>query len=252
MDWDFNGGLYDTTGNGLAPYAYIGDGLPGDTTGGITNVDYAGGDATACPYRGPNGMHQEVTSDIPLPGYSVGEDYDIGNFNSGQWANYTRSYPAGNYLVYGRLAGYAMNTALSQVTAGWGTTTQTLKQLGTWVANPGGWQSWTWVPLQNNGAPVILSLAGTNTLRVTSGGNCNANYFMLLPVQGINISAVKSGNNTAVSFPTKAGVSYSVYSTTSLIGGTWSLVATVPGNGSVKLVNDPISGGSRYYKVTSP
>ena len=34
MDWDFGGGNYDTTGNGLNPYAYAGQGA-------VTNVDYA-------------------------------------------------------------------------------------------------------------------------------------------------------------------------------------------------------------------
>jgi len=251
-DWDFNGGLYDTAGNGLVPYAYLGDLLPGDTVGGVTNVDYAGGDATACPYRGPNGLHQENCSDVLLPGYVSFEYYDIGNFNSGQWANYTRNYPAGKYLIYGRLAGYGMNTALSKVTGGWGTTAQTLQTLGTWVANPGGWQTWAWVPLQNNGAPVIVTLGGTNTLRVTSAGNCNANYFMLVPATGIKLSVAKSGGNVQISFPTQLGASYRVFYSTSLIGGTWSLLTTVPGTGTVQSANDIITGSQRYYQVTSP
>ncbi len=59
---------------------------------------------------------------------------------TGQWANYTRNYPAGKYFVYGRLAGYSGNVTLSLVTSGAGTTTQTLQTLGTIATsatNPG-------------------------------------------------------------------------------------------------------------------
>lgn len=248
-DYDYStdgttGGLWDTANNGLAPNGYIG-------LGAVSNVDYShASGGGSYPYR-PPGMATEVTSDVPLPGYSTGFDYDVGNFGNNDWVNFTRNYPAGKYYVYGRLAGYGMNTKLSQVTSGVGTTTQTLKLLGSWIANPGGWQTWVWTPLQNNGAPVVVTLGGVSTLRVTSAGNCNANYFMLVPVQGINLTVTKSGNNAVVSFPTKAGSSYSVYSSTSLTGS-WVLVNTVAGNGSVKSVNDSIAGGARFYKVTSP
>ena len=48
-DWDFNGGLYDTSGNGLVPYAYQADALPGDTVGAVTNIDYALGSGGGLP-----------------------------------------------------------------------------------------------------------------------------------------------------------------------------------------------------------
>ena len=172
-DFDFSGGLYDTTGNGLVPNAYIGDGLPGDTAGAVTNVDYSHSSASGTfPYRGPSGLAQEVTSDAQLPGYSAGNDWDVGNFNGGGWASYTRNYPAGKYYVYGRLAGYSGSVTLSQVTAGQGTTSQTLKTLGTCNTSAAhqGWQSWNWCPLLNNSVPVVVTLGGVETLRVTSGG----------------------------------------------------------------------------------
>jgi hypothetical protein len=254
-DFDFNGGQYDTVGNGLIPNAYEGDGLPGDT-GAVSNVDYFHqiSDGGNYLYRGPNALATEITSDIPLPGYTAGLDYDVGNFNNGNWGNFTRNYPAGKYYVYGRLAGVGgMDTALGQVTSGLGTTSQTINTLGTWVANPNGWQTWVWVQLQNNGVPVIVSVGGVNTLRVTSAGNCNANYFMLVPVRGIHISAAQSGGNTVISFPTTAGSTYRVFYSTSLTSGSWTQLATVPGNGTVESASDATSGGSmRFYKVTSP
>ena len=253
-DWDFNGGLYDTAGNGLVPDAYMGDALPGDTLGAVTNIDYALGDATGSPYRGPNGLHQENCSDVPLPGYTAGSDYDIGNFNGGQWANYTRNYPAGKYYVYGRLAGYSGSVTLSRVTAGRGTTSQTLQTLGTCPTSAinQGWQNWNWCLMQNNSLPAVVNVGGTNTLRVTSGGNVNANYFMLVPVQGITLSAAKSAGNIVISFPTQAGASYRVFYNPSLTSGDWMYLTTVSGDGTVKSVSDPATGNPRYYKVTSP
>lgn len=253
-DWDFNGGLYDTSGNGLVPYAYQADVLPGDTLGAVTNIDYALGSGDSSPYRGtPNGLHLENSSDVLLPGYSTGNGwYDIGNFNAGQWANYTRNYPAGKYYVYGRLAGYSQSSSLSVVTSGVGSTTQTLNQLGTFVGNPNGWQTWNWILLQNNGVPVAVTLGGIKTLQFTSSGNCNANYLMLVPVTSINISATTSGGNAVISFPTLAGSSYRVLSNSSLTSGSWSVVATVTGNGSMKTVSTPATGSQMFFKVVSP
>ena len=245
MDWDYNGGSYDTSGNGLVPYAYAG-------LNSVTNVDYALGSALNNAYRGPDGQHLETTSDIPLPGYTAGSDYNIGNFNGGLWANYTRNYPAGKYYVYGRLAGYNQSSALSQVTSGAGTTTQTLNQLGTFVGNPGGWQTWNWVLLAKNGVPAVVNIGGVNTLRFTSSGNCNANYFMLVPVSSINITATQSGGNAVISFPSLAGSSYRILSNSSLTSGNWSVVATVTGNGSVKTVSTPATGSQVFFKVVSP
>jgi hypothetical protein len=247
MDYDYNGGSYDTTGNGLVPYAYAG-------FDAVTNIDYTLGSGVNNPYRGPDGLHQENTSDLPLPGYSAGNDWDIGNFNAGQWANYTRNYPAGKYYVYARLAGYSGNVTLSQVTAGQGTTGQTLQTLGTCPtsASNQGWQTWNWCLVQNNGVTAVVNVGGINTLRVTSSGNVNANYFMLVPVNSISISAKTSAGNAAISFPTLAGSTYRVLSNNSLTSGSWSVVATVPGNGTVETVNTPATGSQQFFKVVSP
>jgi hypothetical protein len=254
IDFDFDGGLYDTVGNGLVPNAYIGDGLPGDTLGAVTNVDYSHSSTSGTfPYRGPTGLAQEATADAQLPGYSAGSDWDVGNFNGGDWANYTRSYPTGKYYVYGRLAGYGGSVTLSQVTAGHGTTSQTLKRLGTCNTSAAhqGWQNWNWCPLLNNGTPAVVTLGGVETLRATSGGNVNANYFMLVPIQGISLKAVHSGGNVGLSFATTLGSSYSIWEQTTL-NGVWTLLQTVAGDGTVKTVNIPASGSQGFFKVTSP
>ncbi|HEY4417441.1 MAG TPA: hypothetical protein VGO57_17250, partial [Verrucomicrobiae bacterium] len=255
VDFDFNGGNYDTVGNGLVPQAYIGDGLPGDDgVGAITNVDYSHDGATGTYlYRGPTGLAQEVTSDVPLPGFYAGSDYDAGWFDNGNWANYTRNYPAGKYYLYVRLAGYSGTLTVSKVTAGLGTASQTLQTLGTCKTSAvnQGWQIWNWCLLQNNGVPVTVTLDGVATLRMASGGNVNANYFMLVPVQTISVSAVQTGGNVGIAIPTTAGSSYRIWEETAL-GGAWTLVQTVGGDGTVKTVNLPTTGSQGFFKVTSP
>jgi hypothetical protein len=252
-DFDGNSGNYDTTGNGLVPNAYIGDAFGA----AVTNVDYSHDGASGTfPYRGPTGLAQEPTSDAPLPGYTAGSDWDVGNFNAGDWANYTRNYPAGKYYVYARLAGFSGNVTLSQVTAGLGTTTQTLKTLGTCytsVAKPG-WQTWNWCPLLSGSVPAVVTFTGVETLRATSGGGVNANYIMLVPVKPISISAAQAaGSAVALSFATTLGSSYSVWQQPVLnVNGAWTLVQTVAGDGTVKTVNIPASGSQGFIKVTSP
>lgn len=252
-DWDYSGGQWDQANNGLVPYVYF------FNMDALTNIDFSSAFVSGPPNHYPirlPGLAQEVTADAPLPGYATGNDYDCGYFNSGDWVNYTRDYPAGKYLAYGRLAGGNGNLTayLDQVTSGLGTSNQTTRRFGTWRANTGGWQSWAWVPLTDTNltSPVIVNVAGTNTLRVTSGGNVNFNYFMLIPVQGFTISAARSGNNIVVSFPTQVGVNYRVFYRPGVSAGGWTLLSTVAGDGTVKSVTDTTTAGTRYYKVTSP
>jgi hypothetical protein len=249
-DFDFSGGQWDTVGNGLVPLAYY------QVNTAISNIDYSSPPSGGqYQFRNP-GLAQELTADAQLPGFLAGGDYDIGYFNTGDWGNYTRNYPAGKYLAYGRLAGGNGNLTayLDEVTSGGGTTNQTTRRLGTWRANTGGWQSWAWVPLTDGGfsSPVIVDVGGTNTLRVTSGGSVNFNYFMLVPVSGFTISAARSGNSVVISFPTQVGLNYRVFYRPKVDGGNWTLLATVAGDGTVKSVNDPATSSTRFYKVTSP
>jgi hypothetical protein len=128
-----------------------------------------------------------------------------------------------------------------------------LLTLGTAQANTTdqGWQTWNWCPVLNNGNPVLVTLGGVETIRVTSGGNINANYFMLVPVKGIRLATAVSGGKVGLSFPTTLGSSYRVWEATSL-NGSWTLLQTVGGSGNVQTVSVPATGSQVYFKVTSP
>ncbi len=250
-DFDYNGGQYISDANWY-PNAY-------STLEATTNIDYQH-TTLGCeqyPYR-PDGISQQQGHDYLTPVFVSlgGIDYDLGCFGAGDWANYTRTYSAGNYFVYVRSAGfgaYSMN--LEQVVSGAGTTNQVVKQLGDWNAVGINDLTHAWVPLTDIGGvlPIPVKLGGVETLRITTTtGDCYPNYFMLVPASGINMSASKLGANAAISFPTQTGVVYQVFSSTNLSSGNWNLLTNVLGNGVVQSVSIPATTAAQFYKVVAP
>jgi len=241
-DFDYNSGQYDTVNNGLLQNGYLAQNTA------VTNVDYHHNTTAGEQFNYRMGLATEVGTDFSLPGFLP--QYDVGWFGYGDWGNYTRNYPAGKYLIYGRVAGFVQSDSLDLVASGAGTSSQTLKNLGYFVCNPNGWASWTWAPLTDAGGvvPQVVTLGGVQTLRLSSGNNCNANYFMLVPASGITMTAAKSGSGVTLSFPTVAGKTYQVFYETDLQNGTWTLLSTVVGDGTVKSVTDS-AVGTRFYKV---
>jgi hypothetical protein len=184
-------------------------------------------------------------------------DYDLGYYNGGQWANYTRTFPTNNYKVYGRMAGGNgpfNNTTLKLVTAGRGTTNQTTQLLGSFAdANAAGWQTWHWVPMRDtNGNLVTVSLGGVQTLKATSGNNLNVNFFMFATTAAslVNLTVSISGSSISLHFPTVAGKNYTVLYNNTLVGSTWQpLSPSAPGDGTVKSVTDTVAGITRFYRL---
>lgn len=201
-------------------------------------------------YRG-DGTATEVTADYLRPQYNgTGfKDYNIGYTATGEWENYTRTYPTGTFNVYFRAArGNTGTTAnkFQRVTGGWGTTNQTTVDLGTFPVPPtGGWQNWTWVPMTDDAGQLArLTLGGTNTFRL-NGGGFNGNFFLLAPALALTSSA--SNGSLKLSFTTQAGFTYSLLSKTSLNDAAWTEVYTVAGDGTDKSQTYPIAGGNRFY-----
>ncbi len=120
-------------------------------------------------------------------------EVNVGYFDGGSgaglpnWMNYTRSYASGSYNIYLRVAdgGGNITASLDKVTGGWGTTSQTIANLGTFnIANAGGWDSFSWVPLRDSSGNLAhVQLSGTNTIRLTAGpgGGGNVNFLMFTP-----------------------------------------------------------------------
>jgi hypothetical protein len=211
----------------------------------------------------------EVTSDFlrnkfyntgQVPGEGLGatnQDYDVGWWSGGTWINYTRTFPAGTYQVWGRLAfgGAYTNCTLGLVTAGGGTMSQTAVTLGHFDdLNANGFQSWHWIQLMSNGAPAVLTLGGVETLKLTSAINGpNANFYMFVPYvvpTAPHLTVSRVGSTISIMFPTQNGHSYVVQWTGSLSGTpSWTTLTTIPGDGTTKTANDTVGPSARYYRV---
>jgi hypothetical protein len=258
-DFDYNGGQH------------FDDGVPNDYggTGGTTNIDYQHSTLTSAEccfsYRlqglpqdrlNPPGFHYDYVRSNFV--YYGGIDYIVQFFNGGEWGNYTHVYPTGSYYVYLRTSGGGpFSLYLDQVTSGAGTPTQSTRRLGTFAGTFSGigtdYHHYGWFQLLDNTetVPAVVTLNGLTTLRLTTGGNCNPNFFMLVPVSGISMTARHTGNNVVVSFPSQLGVNYRLFYRTNLTAGSWTLLTTVPGNGGVTSVTNP-AVGVRFYKVFAP
>jgi hypothetical protein len=254
-DFDFGGGQYVSAVDWF-PDAY-------QAMNATSNIDFLHStiEGELFPYRNgiPQSLVQNYGAEARQKFVDVGGiDYQLDWFGIGDWANYTGVYPTGHFYVYVRSAGlngHPYSMYLDQVVSGAGTTNQVTKRLGNWTATGSGQPSYAWVPLTDDGlvAPIVVNLAGLNTLRIsTTTGLCYPNYFMLVPASGITISAARAGGNVSISFPTQLGASYRVFYQPTLNAGNWTLLASVVGDGTVKSVSDPIAAGQRYYKVTSP
>jgi hypothetical protein len=134
-------------------------------------------------------LETENASDEPRQVGGGLQDYDVGwnNSGSGNWGNYTRTFTAGNYNIFMRAASPSGPTTdsatVSLVTAGLGTTSQTIAKLGTFsVPNTGGWQTYAWAPLKTNSTTLATFTGGSKeTLRVTTdNGGYNVNFYMLV------------------------------------------------------------------------
>jgi hypothetical protein len=254
-DFDYQGGQYiadsawfpDAYADGFGPYpAY-------------TNIDFAHTHISGEVYNyRSTGIPQDKLNgeDYLRQEFFAGIDYVLVYFVGNDWANYTRTYPVGGYFAYIRTSGLGPFTMyVDQVLSGLGTTNQSLRRLGAWGAVGSSYSTFGWVPLTdgNLAAPVVLKFNGAaTTLRITTAGNCNPNYFMLVPTSAIQISARLSNGHPQISFPTQQGVNYRVFYSSNLIADTWSLLTTVQGNGTVQSVIDSSATSPRYYKVTAP
>jgi len=197
----------------------------------------------------------QVASDFLRQKYITAgaSDYSVGWWYSGAWLNYTRTFPTNKYYNYGRLASGngAYDVTNSLVTGGSGTSNQTTQLLGTFSDIGTGWQAWQWVPLlDTNGALAVVSLGGVETLKMTSGNNLNANFYMLLPVPSpILLATSMSNSSPVISCPTQPGFEYMLVYKDDLADPYWKLLSSFAGDGTIKTLRDTTGGAQRFYKA---
>jgi len=199
-EFDFNNGQYidnpDYT-NTPDPNSYYGlssvegvDTHKGQTTGDNQATDYRYDDGSGLWTQTPL-----ATGELPSPtrfGGTTVSNHMVGNWSSAEWQNYTKTFPPGNYNVYARLSTSSGSTVtFDQVTAGQGSLNQTLSRLGSFTFTGNG--SFQWVPLRQFGSLAVVNiggnLGGVGTVRATTGGGANADFYMLVPAN-TNLPAI--------------------------------------------------------------
>jgi hypothetical protein len=234
---------------------------------GDLGIDYAQSFLNDAPvptvYRVNDFIPVEVTTDPTRQSYVTDQvqeidpyiqNYDVFNLTNGDWVNYTRTFPAGEFYLYARLsAGTAMtNFQCAIVTNGAGTSTQMSNLLGTFQAVGDGFASWQYAPLVSNNLPVILSLGGVETLQVSGEGQEHVDFFMLVSAAPVPVAITPSisGTNVVLSFPTQAGHIYTMYYKNNLTDPVWLQVGTpITANGLTQSVTDGLGQTQRFYRL---
>jgi len=194
----------------------------------------------ANPYDRPNDNPRQKYTDEGLV------DYLVIHTHAGDWLNYTRSFTSSssNYLAFLRVGSFAATTVtLSQVTSDPSQTNQSVSDLGTFtVPDQIRRSNFSYVPLlDTNGVSPILSLSGTNTLRLTMGGTPGdgsynsvvaLNYLMLVPVQTAPVTQVTVQSSPAVTGP-------------------YADDATATVNVATRTITIPTAGPSRFYRLSA-
>jgi hypothetical protein len=169
---------------------------------------YRTGAPVTGPTQSPFGNETtQVTAQFRAQGWQMTANYKIGWIGAGDWANYTRTFPAGdvsyNVFVassYDGTAANQINHDIGRVTAGVGTATQTVEPIGSFRA-PGsaGWSRNNLVAMVNSNDPYDLAtvqLSGTVTIRWTQTSG-DAEYLLFIPAQPIVVGPTVGEVTTA-------------------------------------------------------
>jgi len=181
-DYDYDGGQSKPEAS-IMPYA--GGAYAG--LAGVAGTDYKGPFDSDNPYyRYPNTQRVPMSwaNDRDRGGGEVIVNYRIGWMGSGQWFNYTRTFPAGRYNVYAALSvdGARIFGNLEDVTGGGSTILGSFNAAFN-SAGGGTWGNNNLVPLKDVATTndiVTLDLSGTKTLRYNDG-NGDWDFMLLLP-----------------------------------------------------------------------
>lgn len=219
----------------------------------VHDVDYhmANDEPSGNEYRTtetPNVPMSVANGDLNRGSFDLEANWRIGWVDNGEWFNYTRTIPQGNYNVYAALSRDAgsMGGRLSLVQNAT-TANQTVTELGTFSAPASGaWGLSNMIPLRDTeGDIATVALGGTQTIRFTSDlGNGDIDYLLFVEADGGStrpkLTITKNGNNVTITW---AGGGTLEASPVLGVGENWTTAGT---GGSVTL---PISGTQRYFRV---
>jgi len=163
-------------------------------------------------------------------------EYVVCRTEPGEWLDYTRSFGSALYAVYLRYSSFgATSNELQSVTSDPTQTNQTTVKLGTFrIPNNMRYANYLYTPLvDDSGAPALVSLAGTNTLRLQMTGIAGddnrktmLNYLMFVDAQ------VKLFSSETVD-------------------GLYTLEATAVIDSQARTITVPVTGSVRFYRISS-
>jgi hypothetical protein len=167
---------------------------------GIEGIDYHQTNTpTTDQYRIGDQVGTVISGDVLRQAYLDAQvndpgvaDYVARDFANSEWVNYTRTFPAGSYRVYARVAKTGtvpIVMGLDEVTSGSTGYSQTLAPIGVFRGPPTpAMNLFEFIPLTDAlGHEVAVSLSGVKTLRLTmvSGtAGMYINYLLFVPVSG--------------------------------------------------------------------
>ncbi len=170
-------------------------------------------------------------------------EYVVTQTEPGEWLDYTRSFSSAQYAIYLRYSSFgATSNELDLVTSDPTQPGQTATKLGTFrIPNNIRWANYLYSQLVDDaGAPVLVKLAGTNTLRLQISGTAGEdnrktmlNYLMLVQAPAPAQPSVQSASSPAGPFVQESSASIDAVNRTITLpaGGTarfYRLASAVP------------------------
>jgi len=183
-------------------------------------------------------------------GFTIETNYKMGWGSAGEWYQYTRNFPPGQYhAVVGAsrdgLAANAITLQLDVVTAGANTANATVQQVGSFIANnTGGWSSNDLNPMRApDGSLAVYNLGANSTLRLTiAAGDPDLDYILLYP-----LSSTPPGPDISVTRNSSGQILIAYEGTlvaSDTVNGTYAPVA-----GATNPYPVPTTGTMRFYQA---
>jgi hypothetical protein len=243
---------------------YLGDAYTGLSA--IKGVDYVNADGNDSDvYRTEKDANGENEVNITLANgnrysndrgvFTTTTNYRIGWTGAGDWANYTRTFPANDYTVWaalsydGRGAGL-MRGSLDLVTTDPTQPNQNILKLGDFNAGAsGGWGRNELVPMKTNGVIATIHLGGVQTVRFDMPSG-DFDYVVFVPTT----SAPPAPKFTSIARNTDGTITIQWTGTGTLqtatsITGSWT---DVPGATSPFNYTPPAGEQMRFVRIKQP
>ncbi|HOY57206.1 MAG TPA: hypothetical protein PK640_03595 [Verrucomicrobiota bacterium] len=264
-DYNFGGGQFieNPPPSGLTPTGVeIGGGLGYFDRQGQGGVDYqaagTGGSDPMQIYRFTDSTTTRYSVDVLRSKYAASgaPDYDLWQFATGEWFNYTRTFAPGLYQVFVRAqAPGGGRVCLERVTSNPAVPGQTTLPLGVFTLTPS--EGYQFAALNDSqGLPAELDLNGAITVRLVAchtGDSPAVNYllFVQAPEESLELTNPRSeAVGFRFDFLTRVGATYVVEYKDRLDDPSWTLLESLTGTGNTQTCTDPADAQfSRFYRV---